>query len=125
MKILAALPREGNFVFIGTRGGRPLNRHAMHELMGLMGLPFTVHGFRSSFRDWAAECTGYEAALAHAIPGAVERAYRRGDLLAKRQRLMADWAAFCSGVASPTAMSSRSVAAVMVKRNLTKFRNQF
>jgi integrase len=104
MKILAALPREGNFVFIGTRAGRPLNRHAMHELMGLMGLPFTVHGFRSSFRDWAAECTGYEhavceAALAHAIPGAVERAYRRGDLLAKRQRLMADWAAFCSGVA--------------------------
>ena len=102
MEILKALPREGSeFVFIGARAGQPLNRHAMAELLKLMGLPFTVHGFRSSFRDWAAECTGYEhavceAALAHAIPGAVERAYRRGDLIDKRRRLMADWAAFCT-----------------------------
>jgi integrase len=93
-QILAALPREGDFVFIGARTGRPLNRHAMHELLELMDVPFTVHGFRSSFRDWAAEPTGYEhavceTALAHAIPGAVERA-----------RLMADWAAFCTGAAA-------------------------
>jgi integrase len=104
-KILAALPREGDFVFIGARRGRPLNRHAMHELLKLMGLPVTVHGFRSSFRDWAAECTGYEhavceAALAHSIPNKVEASYRRGDLLAKRQRLMTDWAAFCGGTAA-------------------------
>jgi integrase len=77
----------------------------MHELLKLMGLPFTVHGFRSSFRDWAAECTGYkaavcEAALGHAIPGAVERAYRRGDLFDRRRRLMADWAAFCGATAA-------------------------
>jgi integrase len=82
-EILEALPREGDFIFIGARAGKSLNRHAMKELLELMGLPFTVHGFRSTFRDWASECTGYEhavceAALAHSIPGVVERAYRRG-----------------------------------------------
>ena len=61
----------------------------------------TVHGFRSSFRDWAAERTSYpnhvvEMALAHAIGNAVERAYRRGDLFEKRRKLMADWAKFCA-----------------------------
>ena len=59
----------------------------------------TIHGFRSSFRDWAEECTGYsshvvEMALAHAISGAVEKAYRRGDLLEQRRKLMSAWAAF-------------------------------
>jgi integrase len=101
-EILDTLPREGAWVFIGARAHQALNRHAMKELIELMGLPFTVHGFRSSFRDWAAECTGYEhavceAALAHSIRGAVERAYRRGDLLEKRTRLMADWASYCTG----------------------------
>jgi integrase len=62
----------------------------------------TVHGFRSSFRDWAAEETNYpnhvvEMALAHAISGEVEKAYRRGDLFEKRRRLMDDWARYCSG----------------------------
>jgi integrase len=61
----------------------------------------TVHGFRSTFRDWAAERTAtpnhvVEMALAHAIGNAVEKAYRRGDLFEKRKRLMADWAKFCS-----------------------------
>jgi integrase len=61
----------------------------------------TVHGFRSSFRDWASEVTNYpnhvvEMALAHAIGDDVEAAYRRGDLLEKRRRLMADWAAYCA-----------------------------
>jgi integrase len=74
----------------------------MRELVELMGVPVTVHGFRSSLRDWAAECTGYEhavceAALGHSIRGKVERAYRRGDLFEKRRRLMADWAAYCAG----------------------------
>ena len=59
----------------------------------------TVHGFRSTFRDWAAEATGHpnhvvEPALAHAIPSAVEAAYRRGDLFEKRRALMNDWAAY-------------------------------
>jgi integrase len=61
----------------------------------------TVNGFRSSFRDWAAEHTAcpnhvVEMALAHAIPAAVEAAYRRGDLLDKRRRLMEDWGKFCT-----------------------------
>ena len=59
------------------------------------------HGFRSSFRDWCAERTNYprevaEMALPHAIGNNVEAAYRRGDLLEKRRRLMKDWAAFCA-----------------------------
>ena len=60
-----------------------------------------MHGFRSAFGDWAAERTIYpnevvEMALAHAIRGKVEAAYRRGDLFAKRHRLMDDWATFCA-----------------------------
>lgn len=61
----------------------------------------TAHGFRSTFRDWAAEMTAYpgnvvEMALAHAIGSKVEAAYRRGDLFEKRRALMLDWAAFCA-----------------------------
>lgn len=64
-----------------------------------LGHPYTVHGFRSSFRDWAAETTGHagevvEMALAHAIRNRAEAAYRRGDLLDKRRALMGDWAAY-------------------------------
>lgn len=67
----------------------------------LAGAEYTVHGFRSSFRDWAAERTSYpnivaEAALAHVVGDKTEAAYRRGDLFDKRKRLMADWAKFCS-----------------------------
>ena len=69
-----------------------------------MGRPdLTQHGFRSSFRDWAAEATAHlsevvEMALAHAIPDAVEAAYRRGDLFDKRRKLMDAWAAYCAKV---------------------------
>ena len=64
-----------------------------------MGVPAVPHGFRSTFRDWAAERTNYprdvaEMALAHAIGDKVEAAYRRGDLFDKRARMMADWAKF-------------------------------
>jgi integrase len=63
----------------------------------------TVHGFRSGFRDWSAECTSYahevaEMALAHTIENKVERAYRRGDLFDKRRRLMDDWATYCDTI---------------------------
>jgi integrase len=74
----------------------------MLELLRRMGHDsITVHGFRSSFRDWAAERTSYpnhvaEAALAHAVADKVEKAYRRTDLFEKRRRLMADWATWCS-----------------------------
>ena len=65
----------------------------------------TTHGFRSTFRDWAAETTAYpwevcEHALAHKLSDNVEAAYQRGDLLAKRARLMADWAQYCGAIQS-------------------------
>jgi integrase len=74
----------------------------------------TVHGFRSTFRDWASETTAFphdivEQALAHAVGSKVERAYRRGDVLAKRARLMTEWARFCT-TAAPAQTSARVVA---------------
>src|SRR3546814_12038618 len=74
---------------------------AMTLLLRRMKVDVTVHGVRSGFRDWSAECTGYahevaEMALAHTITNKVERAYRRGDLFDNRRRLMDDWAAFCA-----------------------------
>lgn len=97
--------RSSDFVFPGGREGRPLSNNAMLALLERMGLgAFTVHGFRSSFRDWAAEQTNFpsevvEAALAHAIGDKVEAAYRRGDLFEKRRALMAAWAGYCAGEA--------------------------
>ena len=75
--------------------------------MAGMGHPgVTIHGFRSSFRDWAAEMTNYpnhvvEMALAHAIGSAVEASYRRGDLIDKRRMLMEAWAAYCTSRRRP------------------------
>jgi integrase len=90
-----------DFVFPGGRKGRPLSNGAMLALLRRMGRDdVTPHGFRSTFRDWAAERTNYprevaEMALAHAVSDKVEAAYRRGDLFEKRRRLMNEWAAFC------------------------------
>lgn len=80
---------------------RPLSNMAMLSLVKGMGFDITVHGFRSSFRDWVSEVTDHptelaEKALAHSIPNQVEAAYRRGDLLTKRLGLMNDWANFCN-----------------------------
>lgn len=90
------------FIFWGQTKGRPLSNMAMLQLLRRLELEVTVHGFRSSFRDWAAEDTEHanhvvEMALAHTIPSKVEAAYRRGELLAKRRALMGDWAAFLTG----------------------------
>ncbi len=91
----------GAFVFRGQRAGRGLSNMAMLVLLRRMERgDLTAHGFRSTFRDWAGEATHnareiVETALAHAVGTAVEQAYRRGDMLAKRRRLMDDWAAFC------------------------------
>src|SRR4029077_14664768 len=90
-----------DFVFPGGRKGVPISNMAMAEVLKRMGrLDITVHGFRSTFRDWAAERTSYpnhvvEMALAHVVGNKVEAAYRRGDLIAKRARLMGDWAKYC------------------------------
>jgi integrase len=100
-EILAALPRDSEFVFPGGRPTRPLSNMAMLELVrGMRGMGATVHGFRSTFRDWCAETTAYpnemcEIALAHAVSDKTEAAYRRGDMMVKRRKLMAEWAAYC------------------------------
>ena len=94
--------REGEFVFPGGRRGRPISNMAM--LMTLRRMKrddLTAHGFRSSFRDWAAERTTFpaevaEMALAHTVSDKVEAAYRRGDLFQKRRQLAEAWAKFCS-----------------------------
>lgn len=100
--LLKALPRfeDVEHVFPSTKGGA-LSDMALSALMRRMSVNATPHGFRSTFRDWVSETTAYphevaEMALAHVIPSPVERAYRRGALLTKRTRLMAEWAKFCT-----------------------------
>ncbi len=94
------------YVFAGGKSGRPLSNMAMAELLKRMGHDdITVHGFRSTFRDWAAERTNFpnevvEMALAHAVGDKTEAAYRRGDLFEKRRRLMAEWGKYCSAPAT-------------------------
>ena len=89
-------------VFPGGVAGRPLAGTAMRKvLIRMKRNDMTVHGFRSTFRDWCAEATNYprevaEQALAHAVSDRVEAAYRRGDLLQKRRTLMEAWADFCT-----------------------------
>lgn len=96
-----AEPGEEDFVFPATRKGKHISNMAMLTLLKRMKRSdITVHGFRSSFRDWAAERTNYprevaEMALAHVIGDKVEAAYRRGDLFEKRRRLMDEWERFC------------------------------
>lgn len=90
------------FVFQGTKPGRPLSDMTLTMPLRRMGIEATAHGFRSSFRDWASEATNFpnevaEAALAHAVRDRTEAAYRRGDLLEKRRKMMDAWAAFCEG----------------------------
>jgi len=100
VEIVRERPRDGDYVFPGGRAGKPLSNMALLELMRGMRPEFVPHGFRSTFRDWAAERTTHpsevvEQALAHAIESKVEAAYRRGDLFEKRRRLMSDWASYC------------------------------
>jgi integrase len=98
----AAADAEGAFVFAGAKEGKPLSNMAGLALLRRMGYgQYTVHGFRSSFRDWAAEQTNYprevaEAALAHIVKDKVEAAYQRGDLYERRAAMMQAWADFCS-----------------------------
>jgi integrase len=93
--------RVSDYVFPGYRPGRPLGDMALHMVLKRMEIPYTVHGFRSSFRDWCGETTNFprevaEAALAHVVGDQTERAYRRGDALEKRRRLMDAWADIAS-----------------------------
>ena len=102
VEILAALPKlaDSEFIFWSPRGGQ-LSDMALTAVLRRMEVNAVPHGFRSTFRDWAAECTNYpnevaEMALAHAVGDKVEAAYRRGDMLEKRALMMSDWAAFCA-----------------------------
>jgi integrase len=93
--------RDGELIFPGAKPGKPLSNMALLVLLRRMGRDdLTAHGFRSTFRDWAAERTNFpseiaEMALAHAVGSKVEAAYRRGDLFEHRRRMMAEWAKFC------------------------------
>ncbi len=91
--------RGGPFVFPGLKRGKPLSNMALEMLLRRMQVGTTVHGFRSSFRDWAGDATAFprelaEAALAHVIGDKAEQAYRRGDALEKRRKLMDKFASF-------------------------------
>jgi integrase len=104
---MKALREEGQdtsdaFVFPGGKHGKPLSNMAFLMLLRRMKREdLTAHGFRSTFRDWAAERTNFasevvEMALAHAVSSKVEAAYRRGDMFEKRRGLMNEWAKYCS-----------------------------
>ncbi len=89
-----------DLVFPGRNVLRPMSDMTLLKILRYAKLPFTVHGFRSAFRDWAAEKTSYpgevaEAALAHTITNKVEAAYRRTNYLEKRRELMREWSNFC------------------------------
>jgi integrase len=105
--------RSGDFVFPGQRRGQPLGHTSLRRICAGAG---TVHGFRSSFRDWAGEETSFpreiaEQCLAHSTGNAVEQAYRRGDALEKRRGLMEAWASYCEPHAGGNVVSlARGVA---------------
>jgi integrase len=95
-----ALLKPGKDFLFQLRRGKPLSKSAIPMMLHRMGLSVTVHGFRSTFRDWAAETTDFssevvEMALAHAVGDKTEAAYRRGDLFEKRRELMNAWTQFC------------------------------
>jgi integrase len=112
LALLESMPKDSEIVFAGTKG-QPLSDMSLTAVIRRMngddkpvwadanGEGITVHGFRSTFRMWAAETTNYARevaahALAHQLPDAVERAYQRGSQFTKRAALMADWATFCA-----------------------------
>lgn len=93
------------FVFHGAKRDKPMSDMTLTKLLRDMGETVTAHGFRSSFRDWVSEATQFqgelaEAALAHTIENKVEAAYRRGNLLEKRRKLMGAWGDYCDGGAA-------------------------
>ena len=90
---------ESGLVFPGIGMGKPLSNNTFLQALHRMNKDITAHGFRSSFRDWAAERTNFsrevcEMALAHSVGDKTEAAYRRGDLFDKRRNLMDTWASY-------------------------------
>jgi integrase len=112
LEILAAVPREGAYVFPGGNASAPLAPIALRRALLRLRTDITVHGFRSTFSDWAHERTAHsnhtiELSLAHAVGSDVEKAYRRGDMFEKRRKLMEDWARFAT---TPAAIGDNVVA---------------
>ena len=111
--LLANLKARGEIIFPSTDPRQPLSNGALLAVLERMGRgDITPHGFRSTFRDWTAERTNFpnevaEMALAHAIKGQTEAAYRRGDLFEKRRRLMQAWAEFAGGATGGTVVALR------------------
>src|SRR5215469_10882407 len=103
--------RQSDFVFPGAKADQPLSNMALAMTLRRMGRgDLTVHGFRSTFRDWAAERTDFptqvaEMAVAHVVGDKVEAAYRRGDLFQKRRALADAWASFCGAVPAGNVVS--------------------
>jgi integrase len=116
LAILEGVPRNNRdggdgLIFEGSKAGHPLGRNALSKIVNVMGADVTVHGFRSSFRDWVGEQTSFprelaEHALAHSVGSQVEQAYARSKLLEKRRALMSQWERF---LATPGGSKSGSV----------------
>lgn len=103
LDLIGDLPIDGDYVFPGAKTDAGLSNMAMAECLKEMGYDptiATVHGFRSTFKDWCSDQTSYpnemsEMAMSHTVSDKVEAAYRRGDMRDRRKQLMEDWAAFC------------------------------
>ncbi|KJC47310.1 integrase [Bradyrhizobium sp. LTSP849] len=118
LKIVDELLQHSAFLF-AHESGEPLSNMAMLELLQGMGFgeDLTVHGFRSTFKDWCSEQTSYpnemsELALAHTVSDKVEAAYRRGDMREKRRRMMAHWARYCASTPRAEASEADRVVAL-------------
>ncbi len=109
LALLNTMPRFGDLIFPGRQHGKALSDMSLTAVLRRMGRrDITIHGFRSTFRDWCAESVANafprevcEHALAHSLPDKVEAAYRRGELIEKRTMLMQAWADYCASI--PTA----------------------
>ncbi len=93
-------------MFPSAKAGRPLSDMTLLAVLNRLKVSATVHGFRSTFRDWAEEATSFphevkESALAHAIKNKAEAAYRRTDLFEKRRAMMEAWASLAAGALAP------------------------
>ncbi len=121
--LLNELPREGEPVFPGAKEHTGLSDMSLTAVLRRMKrTDITVHGFRSTFRDWCAESTNFprevcEHALAHSLPDKVEAAYRRGDLIDKRVQLMKAWADYC---AQPAAKATAAVVTAIRRKRSAK-----
>ncbi len=112
LEVIRRMRREDDLVFPGIKRGAPLSDMTLAAVLRRMKFPqakASTHGFRSSFKDWATETTSFpneisEAALAHISGDATERAYRRGDVLARRRELMGAWAKYCEPGSAPNVL---------------------